>query len=74
MYKEEINHLQMKFGRKLTFLRKSKKLTQEQLSEIINVQREHIAKVETAKRNLSFDKLYLLSVKLNIQLKDFFDF
>ncbi len=74
MNKEEINYLKIKFGRQLKFLRNSKKLTQEQLSEIIDVQREHIAKVETAKRNLSFDKLYLLSVKLNIPLKDFFDF
>ncbi len=74
MYKEEIEQLKIKFGKKLNFLRNSKDLTQEQLSLLIAVHREHIAKVETARRNLSFDKLFLLSIKLNIPLKEFFDF
>ncbi len=74
MYKTEIKEIKYKFARNLAKIRKSKNLTQENLAELIGVYREHIAKVETGKRNLSFDKIILTSIVLKIELKDLFKF
>lgn len=54
--------------------RKSKKLSQNALAEKLNISREHLAKIETAKRCASLSLLFDLSEKLNISEKDLFDF
>ncbi len=46
----------------------------EKLAEAVDVSREHIAKVETTKRNLSIDLLFRLSFVLEVQEYKFFIF
>lgn len=61
-------------GRKIADLRKEQKFTQENFSEMIDISREHLAKIETAKRSVSLDLLILIAEKLNIKVKDLIDF
>ncbi len=65
---------QIKFGKNIAKLRKLKGFTQNQLAEILDISREHLAKIETAKRGISINLLYKLSDALNIEEKEFFNF
>ena len=61
-------------GRNIQVARKNKKLSQNELAELLNISREHLAKVETAKRCISLKLLFKIAEKLQIQVKDLFDF
>ena len=58
----------------LDFLEIEKGLSQNQLAEKLEISREHLAKIETAKRCVSLGLLIDIAEKLNIPVKDFFDF
>lgn len=64
----------IKFGKNVAKYRKAKKLTQNQLAELLDVSREHLAKIETAKRGISLGLLYKMSEILEVSEKSFFDF
>ena len=61
-------------GRNSAKFRKEKGLTQNQLSEILDISREHLAKIETAKRGISLSLIFEISKALNVPEKDLFDF
>ncbi len=61
-------------GANIKKFRKQKKLSQNQLAEILDFSREHIACIETGKEFISLRKLFLLADVLEIPVKDFFDF
>ncbi len=61
-------------GRKIFNQRKKLKLSQNQLAEKLNISREHLAKVETAKRTVSLDLLIEIAEKLGVKVKDLIDF
>ncbi len=61
-------------GNKIKLARKAKNLSQNQLAEMLDISREHLAKIETAKRTVSLGLLFDLSDKLDISEKDLFDF
>ena len=63
-----------KFGKNIAKYRKIKHLSQNQLAEMIDISREHLAKIETAKRGISLSLLFKLSETLDISEKDLFDF
>ena len=63
-----------KFGRNVAKYRKAKKLTQNKLAENLDISREHLAKIETAKRGVSLGLLFKMSEYLNVPEKDFFKF
>ena len=54
--------------------RKAKKLSQNQLAEMIDISREHLACVETGKEFISLRKLFLIADVLGVSLKEFIDF
>ena len=64
----------IKFGKNVAKYRKAKKLTQNQFADKLDISREHLAKIETAKRGVSIGLLYKMSEILEISEKDFFDF
>ena len=64
----------IKFGKNIAKYRKTKNLSQNALAEILDISREHIAKIETAKRGISIDLLFKLAEVLEVQEKQFFDF
>lgn len=72
MIKENIK-LQI-FGKNIAKYRKAKGLTQNQLADLLDISREHLAKIETAKRGISINLLFRLSEVLSTPEKDFFDF
>lgn len=63
-----------KFARNLKYLRKSRKLTQEQLAELVGVDFRYISILETAKSFPSCDVIEKLTSALNVGYSELFDF
>lgn len=61
-------------GKNIQKARKLKNYSQNELAEILNISREHLAKIETAKRCISLNLLFKLADKLNTTEKELFDF
>ncbi len=72
---ESIEEFKLKLlGRNIAKQRKMKKLSQNALSEMLDISREHLAKIETAKRGISIGLLFKLCTTLNISEQVLFDF
>lgn len=69
----ELEKLQ-KFGRNIAKYRKLRKLTQNQFAELLDISREHLAKIETAKRGISINLLFKMSEVLSISERELFNF
>lgn len=61
-------------GANIKKYRKLRKLSQNQLAEILDFSREHIACIETGKEFISLRKLFDLADVLDVPVKDFFNF
>lgn len=61
-------------GKNIARYRKAKGLTQNKLSDLLNVSREHLAKIETARRGISISLLFKMADILGVSEKDLFDF
>ena len=61
-------------GKNIKKARKANHLSQNDLADKLNISREHLAKVETAKRGISLDLLFQISDILNVKEKDLLDF
>ena len=61
-------------GRNIFKRRKELKLSQNALAEKLDISREHLAKIETAKRTVSLDLLIDIANELNIKVQDLIDF
>lgn len=57
----------IKLGLNVQRARKAKRLSQNALADILDISREHLAKIETGKRRISLKLLFLLSEVLEIQ-------
>ncbi len=64
----------LQLGRKIFKVRKEKGLSQNQLAEMLDISREHLAKIETAKRCISLGLLIEVADKLEIKVSDLIDF
>lgn len=64
----------LQLGRNIFTKRKEKGFSQNQLAEKLDISREHLAKIETAKRCISLGLLIDISEVLNVPVRDFFDF
>ena len=63
-----------KLGRKIFEQRKAIGLSQNELAEKLDISREHLAKIETAKRTVSLDLLIAIADNLGVTVKDLIDF
>lgn len=61
-------------GKNIQKARKNANLSQNELAEKLDISREHLAKIETAKRCISLGLLFELAEALEINEKDLFDF
>ena len=61
-------------GRKIFQKRRELGFSQNKFAEILNISREHLAKIETAKRTVSLDLLIDIAEKLNVSVHDLIDF
>jgi transcriptional regulator with XRE-family HTH domain len=66
--------LKNKFGRRLRFLRRTRELTQSQLSEQIGCSTEYISRMERGLVSPSFDLIEKTCQALKIEPKLLFDF
>ncbi len=61
-------------GKNIAKYRNINSYTQNQLAEKVDVGREHIAKIETAKKCVSLKLLFKIAEALNVNEKDLFNF
>jgi transcriptional regulator with XRE-family HTH domain len=66
------NRLLITFGRRLSVVRKSRNLTQQQLSELIGISVVALAYIETGKRWPRIDTLDKLARALKVPVADLF--
>lgn len=62
------------FGSHIQELRNQKGLSQEDLAELVDIDRSYIGFIERGERNITLDKIIKLAKALNIKPKDLFDF
>lgn len=61
-------------GRNIKNARKTKNFSQNKLAELLDISREHLAKVETAKRVASLTLIFKIAEVLNITEQELFSF
>lgn len=61
-------------GARIKELRKTKGLTQDQLSEVIDIDAKHLSRIEVGRSYPSLDLLEKTAVALHVELKDFFEY
>lgn len=66
--------LKEKLGKRIQEIRKSKKLIQEKLAEMIGIDTPNLSNIERGKRFVSSDTLEKIIKSLNVKEKDLFDF
>ncbi|MDH4227037.1 MAG: helix-turn-helix domain-containing protein [Deltaproteobacteria bacterium] len=66
--------IQKLLGARIKELRRAKKLTQDKLSELVNIEPNHLSRIEVGKSYPSLVTLEKMSGALNVQMKDFFEF
>ena len=66
-------NIKQKIGKKLKEFRLEKKLSQETLAHLADLDRTYIPDIEKGERNISITVLEKLATALNIPIKDFFD-
>ena len=64
----------LKLGQNIKKFRKQKGLSQNELAEIVNFSREHLACIETGREYISLRKLFQIADSLDISLKELIDF
>lgn len=62
------------FGKRIKEIRKNKKMTQEKLAEIVDLDCQTISRIETGYYFTSYENLEKLATALEVEIKDFFDF
>ncbi len=72
--KEDYRALYRKFGLNVVYYRKSMRITQLQLAELLDIQRSHISAIELGNVGVSFDLIFKMCDVFHIKPKDLFDF
>jgi len=62
------------FGARIRELRKSKGLSQDQLSEVIGIDQKHMSRIELGKSYPSLDRLVRIAEALNVSLPSLFEY
>lgn len=66
------NQIQLAFGLRMKQIRLEKKISQEKLAELSNLDRTYINSVENGKRNISLINIHKICVALECSLHEFF--
>lgn len=61
-----------KLGLSLSFLRKDKAMTQQELADTIDVNYETISRIENANTGISLDMMFAISKALDVPLSEIF--
>jgi transcriptional regulator with XRE-family HTH domain len=66
--------VEKRFGAKLAYVRKSRKLSQMKLAEIVDMNFNYIGQIERGEANVTIKTMHILANALDIELKELFDF
>lgn len=66
--------LEKKFGARLAYVRKSRKLSQMKLAEIVDMNFNYIGQIERGEANVTIHTMKLLADALDIEMKELFNF
>lgn len=66
--------LEKRFGAKLAYIRKLKKISQMGLAEEIDMNFNYIGQIERGEANVTIKTMHRIADALDIELKDLFDF
>ena len=66
-------NLQKKFGAKLAYVRKSKKLSQMKLAEIVDMNFNYIGQIERGEKNATIESIEKIAAALDISLSRLFE-
>ncbi len=66
--------LQKKFGAKLAYIRKSQRLSQMKLAEIIDMNFNYIGQIERGEANVTIKTIKVLADALNVEVGELFNF
>lgn len=66
------SRVHVQFGRRIKTLRKERGLTQENLADLIEVDRSYMGFVERGERNPTLDKIARIAKALKVPIKDLF--
>jgi transcriptional regulator with XRE-family HTH domain len=66
--------LEQRFGRKLAYIRKSKKLSQMKLAEIVDMNFNYIGQIERGEANVTIRTMHILADALDVEMKELFNF
>lgn len=66
--------IEKRFGAKLAYVRKSKKLSQIKLAELVDMNFNYIGQIERGDANVTIKTMCTLANALDIELKELFDF
>lgn len=61
-------------GLNVSYYRRKRELTQEQLAEMVNVERTHIGNLELARSGVSLDVVFRVSDALKVPVHKLFEF
>ena len=67
-------NVEKKFGAKLAYLRKNKKLSQIKLAEIVDMNFNYIGQIERGEANVTIKTMKTLANALNVELSELFNF
>ncbi len=66
--------VEKKFGAKLAYVRKSKKLSQIKLAEIVDMNFNYIGQIERGEANVTIKTMKILANALEVEIHTLFDF
>lgn len=66
--------VEKKFGAKLAYVRKSKKLSQMKLAEIVDMNFNYIGQIERGEANVTIKTMKILANALEVEIHTLFDF
>lgn len=66
--------VERKFGARLAYARKLRKLSQMKLAEIVDMNFNYIGQIERGEANVTIKTMKLLADALDVELRELFDF
>lgn len=67
-------NVEKKFGAKLAYIRKTRKLSQMKLAEAVDMNFNYIGQIERGEANVTINTMKHLADALNVEMKELFDF
>jgi transcriptional regulator with XRE-family HTH domain len=66
--------IKVEYGKKVKAIRKEKRISQENLAELADLDRTYVSDIENGKRNVSIETAFKIASALQVPLTKFFEF